>query len=99
MIYSFPLFPSYYVIFIYFHILFILIHAYWLYLSTSITLSCPSFLPIHGIHLLYGAILGTPVILHAIKEIPLFREDSIFHELVCLCHGITRARCHLHLLE
>ena len=59
----------------------------------------PSFLPIHGIHLLYAAILETPVILHAIEEIPLFHEDSISHELVHLFHGITRAQCHLHSLE
>ena len=59
----------------------------------------PSFLPLHGIHSLYTAILETPVILHAIKEIPLFREDSISHELVCLFHGITRAQRHLHSME
>ena len=33
---------------------------------------------------------------HAIEEIPLFREDSISHELVCLFHGITRVQHHLH---
>ena len=59
----------------------------------------PSFLPLHGIHSLYTAILETPVVLHAIEEIPLFREDSISHELVRLFHGITRAQHHLHSLE
>ena len=59
----------------------------------------PSFLPIHGIHSLYAAILKTPVVLYTIKEIPLFREDSISHELVRLFHGITRAQHHLHSLE
>ena len=59
----------------------------------------PSFLPLHGIHSLYAAILETPVILHAIEEIPLFREDSISHELVRLFHGITQAQRHLHSLE
>ena len=58
-----------------------------------------SFLPLHGIHSLYPTILETPIILHAIEEIPLFREDSIAHELVCLFHGITRAQHHLHSLE
>ena len=55
----------------------------------------PSFLPLHGIHSLYVTILEAPVILHTIEEIPLFREDSISHELVHLFHGITRAQCHL----
>ena len=59
----------------------------------------PSFLPIHGIHSLYATILETPVVLHAIEEIPLFREDSISHELVHLFHGITRAQCDLHSSE
>ena len=59
----------------------------------------PSFLPLHGIHLLYTAILKTPIILHAIEEIPLFCEDSISYELVHLFHGITRAQHHLHSLE
>ena len=59
----------------------------------------PSFLPLHGIHSLYTAILETPVVLHAIEEIPLFHEDSITHELVHLFHGITRAQRHLHSLE
>ena len=59
----------------------------------------PSFLPLHGIHSLYTAILETPIVLHAVKEIPLFHEDSISHELVCLFHGITRAQHHLHSLE
>ena len=59
----------------------------------------PSFLPLHGIHSLYATILETPVVLHAIEEIPLFREDSISHELVRLFHGITRAQRHLHSSE
>ena len=59
----------------------------------------PSFLPLHGIHSLYTAILETPIVLHTIEEIPLFREDSILHELVCLFHGISRAQRHLHSLE
>ena len=59
----------------------------------------PSFLPLHGIHSLYATILETPVVLHAIEEIPLFREDSISHELVRLFHGISRAQRHLHSLE
>ena len=59
----------------------------------------PSFLPIHGIHSLYAAILKTPIILHTIKEIPLFCEDSISHKLVRLFHGITHAQQHLHSLE
>ena len=59
----------------------------------------PSFLPLHGIHSLYTAILETPVILHAIEEISLFCEDSISHELVRLFHGITRAQQHLHSME
>ena len=59
----------------------------------------PSFLPLHGIHSHYAAILETPVILHTIEEIPLFHEDSIAHELVRLFHRITRAQCHLHSLE
>ena len=56
----------------------------------------PSFLPIHGIHSLYANILKTPTVLHTIKEIPLFHEDSIFHELIYLFHGITRAQHQLH---
>ena len=52
----------------------------------------PSFLPLHGIHSLYAAILKTPIVLHTIEEIPLFHEDSISHELVHLFHGITRAQ-------
>ena len=59
----------------------------------------PSVLPLHGIHLLYAAILETPVVLHAIEEIPLFHEDSISHKLVHLFHGITQAQHHLHSLE
>ena len=59
----------------------------------------PSFLPLHGIHSLYAAILETPIILHTIEEIPLFCEDAISHELVRLFHGITQAQCHLHSLE
>ena len=59
----------------------------------------PSFLPLHGIHSLYTAILETPVVLHAIEEIPLFHEDSISHKLVHLFHGITQAQHHLHSLE
>ena len=59
----------------------------------------PSFLPLHGIHSLYATILETPIVLHAIEEIPLFREDSISHELVRLFHRITRAQRHLHSLE
>ena len=49
--------------------------------------------------MLYAAILETPIVLHAIKEIPLFHEDSISHELVRLFHGISRAQRHLHSLE
>ena len=59
----------------------------------------PSFLPLHGIHSLYTAILETPIVLHAIEEIPLFHEDSISHELVCLFHGITQAQRYLHSME
>ena len=49
--------------------------------------------------MLYATILETPIVLHAIEEIPLFCEDSISHELVHLFHGITRAQRHLHSLE
>ena len=37
----------------------------------------PSFLPIHGIHSLYTTILETPVVLHAIKEIPLVKDARL----------------------
>ena len=36
----------------------------------------PSFLPLHGIHSLYAAILETPIVLHAIKEIPLVTVED-----------------------
>ena len=99
MIISLSIFPNYHVIFVFLRILLFLIHTYWLYLSASISLSLPFFLALHGIHSLYATILKIPVILHTIKEIPLFCEDSISHELVCLFHGITRAQRHLHTME
>ena len=56
----------------------------------------PSFLPIHGIHSLYTIILETPIVLHAVEEIPIFHEDSILHELIHLFHGITQVQHLLH---
>ena len=59
----------------------------------------PSFLPVHGIHSLYTTILETPTVLHAIEEIPLFREDTISYKMIHLFHGILWAQCQLHAAE
>ena len=42
------------------------------------------FLPIFAAHLLYTNILANPIILHIIKDLPLFHEDLISQELVYL---------------
>ena len=99
MIISLSIFLTYHVIFVFLHILLFLIHTYWLYLSTSISLSLPFFLAFTWNSLALCCHPRNPIVLHAIEEIPLFCEDSITHKLVCLFHGITRAQCHLHSLE
>ena len=89
MMISFSIVPTYNVIFVFLHILLLLVYTYWLYLSTSIVLSLPFFLAFTWNSLALCCHPQTPVVPHAIEEIPLFHEDSISHKLVRLFHGIT----------
>ena len=46
----------------------------------------PTLLPNYTIHLLYTGILANPTILHVIDGLPLYDEDMICQELICLFH-------------
>ena len=52
----------------------------------------PTCLPIFYARILYAAILTNPVLMHEIEEMPLFIEDTISQELVCLFHDTTMAQ-------
>ena len=58
----------------------------------------PTYLPTFAAHSLYAAILTNPVILHAVEDLPLFHEDLICQELVCLFHDVLAAQ-HYHALS
>ena len=45
--------------------------------------------PIFAAHLLYATILANPIILRAVEDLPLFYEDLISQELVCLFHNVS----------
>ena len=52
----------------------------------------PTCLPIFYAHILYTAILTNPILMHKIEEMPLFIEDTLSQELVCLFHDTTMAQ-------
>ena len=52
----------------------------------------PTYLPTFAAHSLYAAILANPAVLHAVKDLPLFHEDLICQELVCLFHDVAVAQ-------
>ena len=58
----------------------------------------PTYLPTFAAHSLYAAILANPVVLHAVKDLPLFHEDLICQELVCLFHDVSATQ-HYHSLS
>jgi hypothetical protein len=49
----------------------------------------PTCLPIYAAHSLYAAILADLVVLRAVEDLPLYHEDLICQELVCLFHNIS----------
>ena len=49
-------------------------------------------LPIFYTHILYATTLTNPVLMHEVEEMPLFIEDTISQELVCLFHDTTMAQ-------
>ena len=53
----------------------------------------PSLLPTHAIHLLYTIVLDSPHLFLLLENDPLYEDDTITHELICLFHGISRAQC------
>ena len=52
----------------------------------------PTYLPTFAAHCLYAAILVNPAVLHAVEDLPLFQEDLICQELVCLFHDVAAAQ-------
>ena len=60
--------------------------------STSLLCShhvVPTLLPNYAVHLLYTVILANPTILHVIEDLPLYDEDVICQELICLFHLVS----------
>ena len=51
-----------------------------------------TYLPTFAAHSLYATILTNPIVLHAVEDLPLFHEDLICQELVCLFHDISAAQ-------
>ena len=46
----------------------------------------PTLLSNYAVHLLYTGILANPIILRVIEDLPLYDEDMICQELICLFH-------------
>jgi hypothetical protein len=57
----------------------------------------PTCLPTYAAHSLYAAILADPVILCVVEDLPLYEEDVICQELVCLCHDVSTTQRYHHL--
>ena len=49
----------------------------------------PTYLPTFAAHSLYATILANPIVLHTVEDLPLFHEDLICQELVCLFHNVS----------
>ena len=52
----------------------------------------PTCLPIFYTRILYATILTNPILMREIEEMPLFIEDTISQELICLFHDTTMAQ-------
>jgi hypothetical protein len=59
----------------------------------------PTCLPIYTAHSLYAAILADPVILRIVEDLPLYEEDVICQELVCLFHDVSTTQRYHHLVS
>ena len=53
----------------------------------------PLFLPTNTAYLLYTAVIDTPHLLLALEQDPLYQEDTITHELICLFHSLIQTQC------
>ena len=49
----------------------------------------PTLLPNYAVHLLYTGILTNPTILRIVEDHPLYDEDIICQELICLFHLVS----------
>ena len=60
--------------------------------STSLLRShrvVPTLLSNYTVHLLYTGILANPIALHSVEDLPLYDEDLICQELICLFHLVA----------